>query len=171
MKYEQGWKQNSGRQFRFPRSRKQLKEDVAAAAELLMLAVVVGIVMFSLFGCAGAQTLAQTPVYGSGAVSGHVRLQAMGDCVDQIKTIHKFLRSYLEVNGVPRPNSILLLPAPGSSLCGHAQGTTSEVSLLELGARYRAEAQVTLDWDVISQNDLAKAQRLIYEMRPQPTKN
>lgn len=123
-------------------------------------------------GCATTETArrADEPIHTQEAtLRGLVRIGQMGgDCSDQESFFRKSLKDIFWNNGLPEPAIVKLALLSGSSVCGFAQGTASEITMFSLGARNIAVAEVELFWPAITGEGFLRANTLFLSLRPLP---
>jgi hypothetical protein len=103
------------------------------------------------------------------AMRGLVRIGQMGgDCSNQASFVRNSLKELFWRDGLPEPAIVKLALLSGSSVCGFTQGTASEVTMLSLGARNIAVAEVELHWPALTEKELVRANTLFLSLRPLP---
>ncbi len=137
---------------------------------LVVLAIFVGIVLFSAAGCATTHVAVKgelVEIRSQETLRGLVRVAQMNaDCDEQEAFMKRVLSDAFVAQGLSAPDAIEVKPLSGSSLCGMAQGVADPIGTPELGARDLAVAEATLYWSAIGYADLRKAQAVLSAMRP-----
>jgi len=145
----------------------------------ILLVAVMSMLIFALMGCGHATIkVPATPVEDvlhNAGFEGDVKIAQMNaDCNSQSAFVEKIVKYLLQMN-YAEPTTIDVEARPGSSLCGDAQGTSNNVSLLTLGARNLGVFRVALRWRAITLRHHTRAQKLLWSMaptldKPTPTK-
>jgi len=172
MNYEQGW-QKVRRQLQQQMAWERQAKRVGAILCALALAGIVGMVMFSLAGCAttaiSAKPVATSEIRMPAAISGLIQVGQMGlDCENEVVALKSILQGTFKENGSVPPSLVKIRVLSGSSLCGVGQGIADPFGTPELGAWHTARAEVSLYWSGLTESEFARVQEVFSWIKAGP---